>query len=199
MANPNAAKGMIPVQHLDGSSWNGKGNIYYVPSTYGTALYLGLPLIATGASDANGIPVAQIATAAGGTYTIGPMIGIMDGGEPVIGITRDLPTYHTASTNQYILVEDDPDVVFEMQEDSVGGSIAMATAGTKNVDLIAGAGETVYGNSGWMLDSSTIGTGNTLQMRLLRGVRRSDNAMASSYAKWLCKINLHSIRNLTGI
>lgn len=199
MANPNAPKGMLPVQHLNGNPWSGKGNIYYVPSTYGTALYLGIPLIATGASDANGIPVAQIATAAGGTYIIGPMIGIMDGGEPIIGITRDLPTYHQASTSQYIMVEDDPDVVFEMQEDSVGGSIAMATAGTKNVDLIAGAGETVYGNSGWMLDSSTIGTGNTLQMRLLRGVRRADNAMASTYAKWLCKINLHSIRNLTGI
>ena len=199
MANPNIPRGLIAVKHIDGSPWAGPGNLYHVPAAYGTALYLGLPLIASGASDANGIPTAQIATAAGGNYTIGPMMSIADGGEPTTGITRDMSVYHPASTLQYILVADDPSTVFEAQEDSVGGSIAMATAGTKNVDLIAGAGSTVTGFSGWMLDSSTIGTGNTLQMRLLRGVHRADNAMAASYAKWLCMINLHSLKNLTGV
>jgi len=199
MANPNMARGIIPVQRLDGSPYSGKANIYYVPSTYATALYIGQPLVATGASDANGIPVVQTATAAGGNYTIGPMVGIVDGGEPVVAVTRDMSLYHPASTSQYILVADDPDLVFEAQEDSVGGSIAMATAGTKNVDLIAGAGSNTTGFSGWMLDSSTIATTNTLQMRLLAGVRRANNAMASTNAKWLCKINLHSLRNATGV
>lgn len=199
MANPNTPRGLVPVQHISGSPYSGPGSLYHVPAAYGTALYLGLPLVATGASDANGIPTAQIATAAGGAYTIGPMIGIADGGEPVTGITRDMAVYHPASTLQYIHVADDPDLIFEIQEDSVGGSIAMATAGTKNADFIAGAGSTVTGYSGWMLDSSTIATTATLQMRLLRGVHRADNAMAASYAKWLVKINLHSLRNTTGI
>lgn len=199
MANRNMPRGIIPVQRLDGSPYNGAANVYYVPSSYATALYLGLPLIATGASDANGIPVAQIATAAGGAYTIGPMVGIVSGGEPVVGVQRDSVVYHPASTAQYILVADDPDLIFEAQEDSVGGSIAMATAGTKNVDLVAGAGSTITGYSGWMLDSSTVQTTATLQMRLLRGVHRSDNEMASAYARWLCKINLHSLRNTTGV
>lgn len=199
MANRNMPRGIIPVQRLDGSPYNGAANVYYVPSSYATALYLGLPLIATGASDANGIPVAQIATAGGGAYTIGPMVGIVNGGEPVVGVQRDSAVYHPASTAQYILVADDPDLIFEAQEDSVGGSIAMATAGTKNVDLVAGAGSTITGYSGWMLDSSTIATTNTLQMRLLRGVHRTDNEMAASYARWLCKINLHSLRNATGV
>lgn len=202
MANPNTAKGLIPRQRIDGSPYNGARGLYYVPSTYATALFLGQPLVATGASDANGIPVVQTATAAGGAYTIGPMVGIAEGGDPGaanIGITRDLPLYHPASTSQYIHVADDPDLIFEIQEDSVGGSIAMATAGTKNADFIAGAGSTVTGFSGWMLDSSTINTTNTLQLRLLGGVRRADNTMAADYAKWLVKINLHSLRNLTGI
>ncbi len=199
MANRNMPRGIIPVQRLDGSPYNGAANVYYVPSSYATALYLGLPLIATGASDANGIPVAQIATAGAGNYTIGPMVGVVSGGEPVVTLQRDSLVYHPASTAQYILVADDPDLIFEAQEDSVGGSIAMATAGTKNVDLVAGAGSTVTGYSGWMLDSSTIATGNTLQMRLLRGVSRTDNEMAASYARWLCKINLHSLRNTTGV
>lgn len=199
MANRNMPRGIIPVQRLDGSPYNGAANVYYVPSAYATALYLGLPLIATGASDANGIPVAQIATAGATNYTIGPMVGIVNGGEPVVGVQRDSLVYHPASTAQYILVADDPDLIFEAQEDSVGGSIAMATAGTKNVDLVAGAGSTITGYSGWMLDSSTVATGATLQMRLLRGVHRTDNEMASAYARWLCKINLHSLRNTTGV
>lgn len=197
MANPNTPRGIMPVQHSDGSPWNGKHNVYCVPAAYATALYLGLPLIASGASDANGVPVAQIATAGGGAYTIGPMVGIV--AHNGVAVTRDMPLYHPASTLQYIMVADDPDLIFEAQEDSVGGSIAMATAGLKNVDLIAGAGSVATGFSGWMLDSSTIQTTNTLQMRLLRGVERSDNAMAASFAKWLCKINLHSFRNLTGV
>lgn len=197
MANANTPRGIMPVQHLDGSPWSGKANVYYVPSTYATALYLGLPLIATGASDANGVPVVQIATAAGGAYTIGPMVGIV--AHNGIPVTRDLPLYHQASTSQYILVADDPDLIFEAQEDSVGGSIAMATGGTKNVDFIAGAGVAATGFSGWMLDSSTVNTTSTLQCRLLRGVEREGNTMAASYAKWLVRINLHSLRNATGI
>lgn len=199
MPNSNQPKGLLPVQHSDGSPWNGKASIYFVPAAYAVALYCGQPLIATGVSDANGIPVVATAAAGGGTFTIGPMVGIVDGGEPVIGITRDMPLYHPASTAQYILVADDPDLIFEMQEDSVGGSIAMATAGTKNADMVAGAGDTVFGNSGWMIDSSTINTTNTLQLRLLRGIHRPGNAMAQAYAKWLVRINLHSMRNLTGI
>jgi hypothetical protein len=110
-----------------------------------------------------------------------------------------VPIYHPASTAQYILVADDPNLLFEIQEDSVGGSIAMATAGTKNADLVAGTGSTVTGFSGWQLDSSTIQTTNTLQLRLVQGLTQVDNTMASTNAKWLVKINLHSMNNLTGI
>jgi hypothetical protein len=199
MPNPNNAKGLIPVQHLDGSPYNGKSNQYHIPAAYAVNLFMGQPLIATGASDANGVPTVQTATAAGGAFTIGPMIGIVDGGDPIVAVTRDMPLYHPASTLQYILVADDPNLIFEMQEDSVGGSIAMATAGMKNVDLIAGAGSTITGYSGWMLDSSTIATTNTLQMRLVRGVKRPTLAMAATNARWLAMINLHSFRNLTGV
>lgn len=201
MANANTPRGLIPYRRYDGSLWNGSANIYYVPSTYATALYIGQPLVATGASDANGIPVVQTATAAGGAYTIGPMVGIVSGGTPVIGITRDLPVYHPASTSQYILVADDPNLLFWIQEDSVGGSIATATAGTKNADLVAGTGSTVTGYSGWMLDSSTINTTNTLQLRIMSALQQVDNVVGTSdsYAKWLVKINLHSVLNTTGV
>lgn len=199
MANANTPRGLVPYRYTSGAPYNGASNIYYVPSTYATALYNGQPLVATGASDANGIPVLQTATAGGGAYTIGPMVGIVNGGDPIVAVTRDLPIYHPASTSQYILVADDPNLLFWIQEDSVGGAIAMATAGTKNADLVAGSGSTATGWSGWQLDSSTIQTTNTLQLRLVQGLQEPDNVMGSSYAKWLVKINLHSLNNTTGV
>lgn len=199
MANANIAKGLVPYRYTSGAKYNGAVNIYSVPSTYATSLFIGDPVVATGASDGNGIPVVQIATAAGGAFTLGPIVSIVAGGDPVVPVTRDLPVYHPASTNQYVLVADDPTLLFWMQEDSVGGSIAMATAGTKNVDLIAGAGSTITGLSGWMLDSSTIATTATLQMRLVSGLQEADNAMAATNAKWLVKINLHSLARTTGV
>ncbi len=201
MANNNAPRGLIPWKgYVSGYETGGLG-LYYVPSTYGSAIYVGDPVVATGASDAFGVPVVQLATAAGGAYTLGPMVAISNGGpnNAVVAVTRDLPVYHPASTSQYILVAHNPDEMFWIQEDSVGGAIVTATAGMKNIDLIAGTGSTVTGYSGWMADSSTIQTTATLQLRIMQALVEEDNAPGSSFAKWLVKINLHSLRNTTGI
>jgi len=199
MANPNVARGLIPVRHRNGAPYNGAANIYYVPSSYGTALYQGDPvIIVTDASDANGVPTVQIASAAGGAYSIGSVIGVAPGGDPPLAVTRDLPRYHAASTAGYVLVADDPDLLFEIQEDSVGGVMTVGAVG-RNADLVSGTGSTGTGYSGWMLDSSTLATTNSLQLRIVATVQRADNDPTTAYAKWLVSINLHSLRNLTGV
>jgi hypothetical protein len=199
MANANLARGLVPVRYRSGASYNGAANVYYVPATDSTALFLGDPVFpVTDASDANGIPTVIIATAAGGNYVLGAIVGIVSHGDPVVARTRDSPVYRAASTAAYLLVADDPDLLFEMQEDGLGGVMTIG-AGSRNVDLIAGTGSTVTGRSGWMLDSSTQQTTNTLQMRILRPVERPDNDTTIAYAKWLVSINLHSARNLTGV
>lgn len=199
MANPNTPRGLIPYKYASGAPYNGSANIYALASDYATALYQGDPLIPTGASDANGIPYVQIATAGGGAYALGSFVSIVNGGNPVIPVTQGLPIYHPASTGQYILVADDPNLLYWIQEDSVGGAVAMATAGMKNADLIAGAGSTATGQSGWMLDSSTVNTTPTLQLRLMGGLQEADNVMGSAYAKWLVRLNLSSITRATGV
>jgi hypothetical protein len=201
MANVNLPRGLVPVRYISGAPYNGAANIYYVPSTYGTAIFRGDPVIQiTNSADANGIPVVNVASAGGGTYVSGVMVGVVSAGDPMITVTADKPTYRVASTNAYILVADDPDLLFEVQEDSVGGNMAIGAAG-RNVDLIAGTGSTVTGFSGWMADSSTLNTTNSLQLRVRRPVERADNSplAADSRAKWLVSINLHSLKNLTGI
>ena len=199
MANANIARGLIPVRHRNGAPYTGAASVYHVPASYATALYVGDPvIIVTDASDANGIPTVARATAAGGAYTIGPIIGMASAGDPPTINTQDKPTYHAASTLGYVMVADDPDLLFEIQEDSVGGVMTVGAAG-RNADFIAGTGSTTSGYSGFMLDSSTLATTNTLQLRIVGPVQRADNDPTLDYAKWLVAINLHSFRNLTGV
>jgi hypothetical protein len=175
--------------------------LYFVPSSYPTAMFVGDPVVPTGASDANGVPVVALATAGAANYILGPFVSIAPGGSnmAVLGVTRDMPVYHPASTSQYILVAHDPNELFWVQENSAGGSIAMATAGMKNANLVAGTGSTVTGYSGWQMASGSIAVGPTLQLRILRGLQQEDNVMADTNAKWLVKINLHSLLNPSGV
>lgn len=198
MANANTPMGLWPTRQTSGQYWTGAANIYYVPSSYGTNIFPGDPVIPTGTSDANGIPGVQLATAGAGNYLIGSMVGIVNGGMPVIAVTRDLPVYRQASVSQYILVADDPDLIFLAQEDGLGGAMGV-NASMTNVDLISGSGNTTTGASGWLLDSSTAGTGATKQMRVWRPADVPNNDPTLTYAKWYARINLHSITNTTGI
>ena len=193
MANANTALGLWPERKVSGQPWSGAGNIYYIPSSDANNYYLGDPLIPTGAADANGIPVVQLATAGASNYVLGPMVGIVNGGEPIIPVTRDLPIYRQASVSQYILVMDDPEMLFSIQENGNMG----AGAAWSNANLVSGTGSTVTGYSGWQLNSSSSATTATLQLRVLTPLRQSNNAVGTN-AKWLVRINLHALVGTTG-
>src|SRR6185437_15008197 len=105
MANSNTPQGLQGCNE-NGQYVNPPVNIYYVPASYGTAIYLGDPVIPTGTSDANGIPGIQLATAGGGSYLVGAVVGIVNGGDPVVPSLQSSPVYHPASTAQYLLVAD---------------------------------------------------------------------------------------------
>ena len=196
MANVNLARGLIPVRHRNGAPYNGGGRVYYVPASDSNAIYVGDPVkYVTDASDANGIQTVTIASA--GDTLLGIAMGVVAAGEPVIQVTRDMPRYRQASVAQYILVVDDPEVLFEAQEDGGGGVMTVGAVG-RNVDLVSGTGSTVTGWSGWQLDSSTLGTG-TAQVRIIEPVQRADNDPTLEYAKWLVQIVEHRMLNATGV
>jgi hypothetical protein len=203
MANPDIPRGLVPVRHRNGAPYNGAANIYYVPSTYGTALYVGDPVVlVTASADAQGIQTVGIATAGAGAGNIilGPIVSLAFGGDPAIPVLRDSKRYHAANTAGYVLVADNPELVFEVQEDGVGGAMGVGCVG-RNVDLIAGSGSTVTGWSGWQLDSNTLGTGATVQMRIVGPVIRPDNDPTLTKAKWLVTVNHdnHELNYTTGI
>lgn len=190
MANANTPFGLRPVRHRNGAPYNGGATRYYVPASDSTALYIGDPVIIAGSADADGVPSVTKATAAGGAYVLGSVVAV----EPM---TTASTTYRPASTLAYVYVADDPDLVYEIQEDAVGGALAAADVGL-NADLVFGSGSTVTGLSGAQLDTSTKATTNTLQLRIHGFVQRADNEIGAN-AKVLVSINLHAQRNLTGI
>lgn len=182
MPNSNAPTGLKPVRYRNGAPWTGAARHYHVPAANATALFVGDPVIITGTGDPAGYPDAGIATAAGAGRITGVIVGIRPSAP--FSPYKHLP----ASTEGYIIVADDPALLFEAQEDSVGGALAATNIG-QNIDLIAGAGNTGTGASGWQLDSSTAATTATLQCRLIELQHTPDNDIGTN-AKWLVAINL---------
>lgn len=179
MANTNAPSGFKPVRYASGACYAGAATRYHVPASDGTALYIGDPVIYAGSADANGVPTAT-KSSVGGRVT-----GVVVGIEPAPNITT---LYRPASTAAYVYVADDPNLIFEVQEDAVGGALAAADVGL-NADMILGAGTAATGMSGTQLDTSTKATTATLGWRILGFVQRPDNEIGAN-AKVLVRNNL---------
>ena len=204
VGNADHRFGLIPLRHKNGAPYNGAGNWYYVPSTDNTALYIGDPVVVAGSADANGYPTVTRATAAGGNYMLGPVMGVARNA-PALGgnflstgsIDRTI-IYRAGSTAAYVFVADDPDLVFKIQEDSDTSTLSADSVGL-NADIVfTHSGSTVTGRSGCELDSDTANTTNTLQLRILRLHDTPDNLIGDN-AVWEVSINLHSQRYLTGV
>lgn len=165
------AIGLRPVRYKSGAPYNGAANTYFVPASDGTALFVGDPVIIAGGGDADG--VSTVTRAAAGARITGVVVGF----QPLTtaGVTE--LGYRAASTACYVLVADDPALVFEAEEDAVGGALAAADIGL-NVDVVAAAGSTVTKRSGYLLDSSTKAT-DAAQLRIVGFSQRVNNVIGS--------------------
>jgi len=167
--------------------------MYYVPASDGTAIFVGDLVKLAGTVDGNGI--RAVAQAAATQACVGVVVGI------VPSMTNlDTPQYRAASTEGYVLVADDPAIVFEAQEDGDTDPLEMADAGL-NVNVVVGSGSTTTGASGMQIDSNTENTTATLPLKLLQPVQRPDNELVSAgqaYTRWLVTINNHQLGSSTG-
>lgn len=185
MANADAARGLRPVAYLGGACYTGGAGRYYVPSSDSTAIYIGGLVKFAGSADADGVP-----SVTGNVATGDAVVGVVVGVEPV---TADSTIYRVASTARYVTVADDPNLLFEVQEDSGGAALAATAVG--NVADLTGftSGSTTTGLSSIEIDSSTAtasgdGTEDVLIVRL---AKRPDNAIGTN-ADWLVRLNNHA-------
>lgn len=196
MANTSKIRGFIPVKHVNGSPYNGQSNIYATAAADGTALFVGDPVKLAADGNAQGIQLVTKATA--GAAVLGVVVGVINTKlDPVAGtmsggsISLDTPVYRPASTAQYVLVCDAPDVVYEVEAvtgSNASYSFAVADVG-QNADLATVAGSTVTGTSAAALDMSTKNTTATLQWKILGVVQRPDNEITGASTKVQVKIN----------
>ncbi len=189
MANPDNPSGLTPVCYMNGAPYNGQAQEFETLAGDSAQIMIGDP-VKLGGSSTSGKATATLAAA--GDTVVGVCVG-------VIPTNRDSTIYRAASSTTTILVATDPQILFEVQEDSDGGDIALASIGL-NCTLITAAGSTFTGMSGWELDSSTVATTNTLDVQIIRGVDRADNTLVSDNARWLVRLNNHQyVDGTTGV
>jgi len=193
MANVNRVNGFKPVKYLNGAPYNGQCTMYSTSTGDGVAMFVGDLVKLNGTADANG--VRGVAQAAAGDACVGVVVGIVPSMTAL-----DTPQYRAASTARYVLVADDPNIIFEGQEDGATDPLEMVDVGL-NVNFVVGAGSTTTGASGMQIDSNTEAAGATLPLKLMEPVQRPDNELVAAgqeFTRWLVKINNHQLGSHTG-
>jgi hypothetical protein len=211
----NAPRGLIPSQYLNGSSWTGQTSPYYIISGLAATLNTGDPVYWDNAT--GGI---TLATAGSTNLILGSFQGCRYTDSS--GVTQFSPRWTTGTATlgavpAEAFVCDDPNILFNVQIASGAGgtvaapSIALANLGL-NVNLNVAQG-TAYnavngvvpaanpaastplnGQSVWYLDSnSPIGTGVTLQMKIIRFTPIPGNIAGLVFNNALCLINTHAL------
>lgn len=181
MANTVAPRGFRPVCDKSGRPFTGSGTLYYKDATAGI-IGVGDPVIrGTNSSDPDGGP--EIVRATTGAAITGVVIGIAPN-------RADLSKKHLAAADTgYVLVADDPDLLFAVQEVNSGTALAVTNIG-EHIDSIAAVdADTTTGQSKYSIDNAALAADNT--WRIERLVNKPDNAVGAA-AEWLVSANLHT-------
>ena len=187
MANKDAAFGLRPLRRLDGSAWTGATQKMLVEDNYGTALFVGDPVIITGAAgsdDGTGhFNVASIATTGDGNRIAGVIVSV-DPDPDALG-----RIYIPANTGGYINVCTDPFVVFAVQ-DNAGATLTSASVGA-NAVIVGGTGSTITGLSGWELAAATTPAADASYQLQIIGIVNSPNNIMGDNVIWEVIISNH--------
>ena len=203
MANVSRISGFRPVKHITGAPYNGQANIYEVPQQEAIPVFVGDLVRLSNSAATSYFPAVEAAVTAAvtsGVY-IGAVVGIINSKmDPINGsmtagsISLDTPQYRAASTKQFVLVADAPDLIFEAEADA---AVALTSNGL-NVGVVEGdgtnsLGSTTTGASGMQVDASSVNTTNSLPLQIVGIPNRVDNEPNASYNKVWVRINTHAL------
>lgn len=197
MANPNKPAGLQPVQYLNGSPWSGQARTYYIPSTDTNAYAIGDPVVSVAGGDSNGVQQVTLATAGAGNPLRGVVVGTGTK-EWLMADPSNLDSIIIPATKlkaYYVMVVDDPQVLFQIQEGNTTTYLTAANIG-QNANLFAGTNNGFV--SGWTLNNSGVANTANFQLKIM-GLRRTVDNTFGQYAQWLVRINNHELANQTVI
>jgi len=177
--------GLTPIRYKSGAPYNGAANLYSVASGETNNIFIGDPVIISGTGDAAGVP--GVARAAAGDRMTGVVVGFAPKDNVAAGSTTAINRgYRAASEADYLLVADDYNLLFAIEEDAVGGALATTDIGN-NADLVAGTGSVYTKRSGYMLDSSTKVI-TSAQVRIVGFDQTIGNTIGGTGPVWLVSI-----------
>jgi hypothetical protein len=206
MANTTRVNGFRPVKHLTGAPFNGQGNIYEVPAGEAVPVFVGDLVMLSNSAGTSAYPTCESVVAASSQIAAGPILGAVIGvlnvkWDPLFGtmtagsMQLDTPQYRPASTKQFVLVADSPDLIFEAEADA---AVAAASVG-----LMVGVGAGAHtqalltGVSPQYVYSTTApDTTSTRPLQIMAIVNRVDNDINSAFNKVQVRINVHSYGNV---
>lgn len=167
--------------------YNAGVNWYSTATGDATAIFIGDLVTLSGTSQTiNGSVYADVDQAATGDIFTGVVVGVLQ-------VTADSTIYRAASTQRLLLVCDDPNAQFMIQEVSGGTPLTANDIGL-NANVVVGSGSTFTGQSGMELNNATEDTTNTLDLKIVGLVNAADNAIGAN-AKWIVRINRHQYAN----
>jgi hypothetical protein len=201
MASVSRISGLRPVKHVSGGSYTGQANVYFVPAANADVIMVGdVVKLAGDSRSPTGVPT--VARHAGGATeaAVGVVVGILFSG---VGDTQNVPpvtdlntpVYRRASTDRYLLVADDPGLIFEAQ--TMGATLAAVDVGL-NAEVDVTAGNTASGASGMAVDLSTKATTATLPLKVVGFPYRPDNNIGDAFTNVYVRINNHQLNSGTG-
>ena len=205
MANANKLNGFTPVGYLNGADWDGRGRIYAIPAANTNALFVGDPVsLIAGADSTYYLPCIDRGNISG--VTVGVILAISKqprGMGPWVdpaNLNTILIRPSGAQTAQYYaLVADDPNVVYEAQEQATGGAGTnfTQTAANKNANFAFNTpGQPPFVSASFIDNGTAAATTATFNVRLL-GLKQSIDNAPGAFQRWWCLLNNHSYR--TGV
>lgn len=194
MANQIAPRGFVPSRYLNGAPYTGAVNMYYIPSTNASQFNPGDAVKSAAGADANGVP--QIAKAAGTDTVRGVIVGVLaanPNNPSLVGTTLDLTVQNIPASktkDYYVLVADDPKIIFEIQDD--GASALTAAASNKNASFVVTNPTSPQQNSASTLSAASVAVTQSLNLKLMGLVQKPNNAFGVN-ANWLVIFNQHEL------
>ena len=202
MANTSRINGFKPVKHLTGAPYNGQSTLYEVSSSDSNPVFVGDLVKLSTIASTSGVPCVQSVVAASCQITAGPILGAVVGVlnakmDPLDGlmtggsIALDTPQYRVASTKQFVLVADDPGLIYEAEADAavtlanIGFNVGVGASAHTN-PLITGASPM------YVYSTTTPDATSTRPLQIVGQVKRADNETAAQYNKVLVRINVHT-------
>jgi hypothetical protein len=202
MANFVQPRGFVPVRYLNGAAWSGGGNMYYIPSSDTNQYNPGdVVLTAAVGADANGIPAVTKNTTGTGVVR-GVLIGVLKANPnnpSLVGTNIDLTVQNIPAAKTqayYVLVVDDPKVVYQIQDDGITTANLVAASVGLNASFTVANPTAPAQNSATVLLSSSFATTAGLTVKIF-GLSQIPNNAFGANATWDVIFNQHEFQGNT--